>query len=143
MSNLENKPAPAPRKIPNPRILPESEAYWSAANESKLLIKKCQSCNQFHFYPRDICPHCMSSDTVWEKAQGTGTVYSFSTMGKGEAAYTMALITLDEGVTMMSNLVECDPRDVRIGQKVQVIFKPSENGQAVPMFQALPVPLAR
>jgi uncharacterized protein len=123
--------------LPNPRVLPESQAYWSAANESRLLIKKCRACSKVHFYPRDICPHCMSADTVWETALGTGTVYSFSTMGKAEAAYTLALITLDEGITMMSNLVDCDPKSVKIGQRVRVVFQSSENGQAVPMFKPL------
>jgi uncharacterized protein len=131
-------PIAATRKIPAPRVLPETQAYWEAANTGQLLVKKCLDCGEFHHYPRDICPHCLSANTAWEKAAGTGTVYSFSTMGKGDAAYTMALVTLDEGVTMMTNLVDCDPAQVVIGQAVKVTFKPSSGGagggQAVPMF---------
>ena len=122
------------RKIPAPRVLPETQAYWEAANAGQLLVKKCQDCGEFHHYPRDICPHCLSANTVWEKAAGTGTVYSFSTMGKGEAAYTLALVTLDEGVTMMSNLVDCDAASLAINQRVRVVFKPANESQAVPMF---------
>ena len=131
------RPAPAPlgpRKIPAPRTLPESQPFWTAADEGRLLVKKCNACGEVHFYPRDICPHCLSDDTVWLQACGTGTVYSFSTMGKAEAAYTLAFVTLDEGVTLMTNLVDCDPAAVVIGQAVRVVFKPSEGGHAVPMF---------
>lgn len=122
------------RKIPVPQVLPETQAYWSAADEGRLLVKRCNSCGQFHHYPRDICPHCLSSDTVWQHALGTGVVYSFSTMGQGDAAYTLAFVTLDEGVTLMTNLVDCDPAQVRIGDPVRVLFKPSQGGHAVPMF---------
>jgi uncharacterized protein len=125
------------RKIPAPKVLPETQAYWTAADEGRLLVKRCDSCGQYHHYPRDICPHCLSSDTVWQDAAGTGTVYSFSTMGQGDAAYTLAFVTLDEGVTMMSNLVDCDPATVRIGDRVKVLFQPSQGGHAVPMFTPL------
>ena len=122
------------RKIPAPKALPETLAYWRAADEGRLLVKRCNSCGQFHHYPRDICPHCLSSDTVWQDAAGTGTVYSLSTMGTGDAAYTLAFVTLDEGVTLMTNLVDCDPSGVHIGDKVRVVFMPSQGGHAVPMF---------
>lgn len=127
-------PAAGPRKIPAPRVLPESLPYWTAADEGRLLVKRCNACGEVHHYPRDICPHCLSADTEWLQAAGTGTVYSFSTMGKGEAAYTLAFVTLAEGVTLMTNLVDCDPSQVAIGQAVRVVFKPSEGGHAVPMF---------
>ena len=55
-------------------------------------------------------------------------------MGKGDAAWTLAFVTLDEGVTLMTNLVDCDPRQVAIGQRVRAVFKPSDGGHAVPMF---------
>ncbi len=122
------------RKIPAPKVLPETQAYWTAADQGRLLVKRCNSCGQFHHYPRDICPHCLSSDTVWQDAAGTGIVYSFSTMGQGDAAYTLAFVTLDEGVTLMTNLVDCDPATVRIGDRVKVVFQPSQGGHAVPMF---------
>ncbi|MEY2683752.1 MAG: hypothetical protein RJA09_896 [Pseudomonadota bacterium] len=122
------------RPIPAPKALPETQAYWTAADEGRLLVKRCNSCGRFHHYPRDICPHCLSADTVWQDAAGTGTVYSFSTMGVGDAAYTLAFVTLAEGVTLMTNLVDCDPNAVRIGDPVKVVFKPSNGGHAVPMF---------
>lgn len=127
-------PPPGPRRIPAPRVLPESLAYWQAADEGRLLVKRCTACSEVHHYPRDICPFCLSADTEWLTATGLGTVYSFSTMGTGEAAYTLAFVTLDEGVTLMTNLVDCDAARLFIGQRVKVVFVPSDGGHAVPMF---------
>ena len=122
------------RKIPAPRVLPESLAFWQAADEGRYLVKRCTSCGAVHHYPRDICPFCLSADTVWQESPGIGIVYSFSTMGKDESTYTLAYVSLDEGVTVMTNLVDCDPAQVSIGQKVRVVFKPTDGGHAVPMF---------
>jgi len=122
------------RKIPAPKVLPESLPFWQAADAGRLLVKKCNACGQAHHYPRDLCPFCLGEDTAWIEAAGTGTVYSFSTMGQGEQAYTLAFVTLAEGLTLMTNLVDCDPARVAIGDAVRVVFKPSEGGHAVPMF---------
>jgi hypothetical protein len=120
--------------IPAPAVLPESLPYWQAADEGRLLLKKCQACGQVHHYPRDACPFCLAADTLWVEGSGRGTVYSFSTMGQGEAAYTLAYVTLEEGPTLMTNLVDADPAQLRIGQSVRVLFQPSDGGHAVPMF---------
>jgi uncharacterized OB-fold protein len=122
------------RKIPAPNVLPEALPFWQAANEGRLLLKKCSACGEVHHYPRDLCPFCLSEDTAWTEASGQGTLYSFSTMGQGEAAYTLAYVTLAEGVTLMTNIVDCDPAALRIGQPVRVVFQPAQGGQAVPLF---------
>jgi uncharacterized OB-fold protein len=127
------KPA-GPRVIPAPRALPEALPFWEAAKEGRLLVKRCADCGETHYYPRDICPHCLSADTAWIDASGEGAIYSYSTMGKGEARYTLAYVTLDEGVTMLTNLVDCDPAALAIGRRVRVVFKPSDGGYPVPMF---------
>ncbi len=128
-----NKPI-GPRVIPAPLTLPETRLFWEAADQGRLMYKHCRACNEPHFYPRDLCPFCWSDQTDWKEASGLGTLYSFSTMGKGEAAYTIAFVTLAEGPTMMTNLVDCDPAKSAIGQAVRVVFKPSNGGHAVPMF---------
>ena len=120
------------RKIPPPMVQPDTLAYWQAADQEKLLVKRCTACGAFHHYPRDVCPFCLSDATEWTQAAGTGTVYSHSTMGQGEAAYTLAYVTLDEGPTMLTNLVGEGP--FAVGQKVRVVFAPSDGGHAVPMF---------
>ena len=123
------------RKIPPPAVNPENKAFFDAAARGKLLIKKCTSCGEFHHYPRAICPHCFSDKTEWRDAKGTGTVYTYSVLRRGvPVSYCIAYVTLDEGVSMLTNIVDCDLDSVRIGQKVKVVFKPTDSGPPVPMF---------
>jgi uncharacterized OB-fold protein len=125
------------RKIPAPEANPETKPFWDAAVEGRLLIKKCVTCGQVHFYPRAICPFCGSDKTEWVTASGRGTVYSYSVMRRVPIPYALAYVTLEEGVTMMTNIVDGDLDAIRIGQRVTVAFKPSEGGPPVPMFRPM------
>jgi uncharacterized OB-fold protein len=126
--------SPAERKIPAPPLNPEIQPYFDAAAQGRLLVKKCVICGQAHHYPRAICPFCGSDRTEWTPASGRGTVYSYSVMRRVPVPYAIAYVTLDEGVTMMTNIVDCDLDAIRIGQRVNVTFKPTEGGPPVPMF---------
>ena len=125
------------RKIPAPEANPETKPFWDAAAEGRLLLKKCVTCGQVHFYPRAICPFCGSDKTEWVTASGRGTVYSYSVMRRVPIPYALAYVTLEEGVTMMTNIVDGDLDAIRIGQRVTVAFKPSEGGPPVPMFRPM------
>ena len=124
------------RKISAPPEYPDNTGLWAAAREGRLLVRYCKSCAQPHWYPRPICPHCGSDDTEYRESKGQGTVYSVSvTRRAGPIPFAIAYVTLDEGVTMMSNIVDCDLDAVRIGDRVEVVFKPTEGGAPVPMFR--------
>ena len=122
------------RKITAPQPNLETQAFWDAAAEGKLLIKKCNACGEVHFYPRANCPFCFSGDTAWQQASGAGTVYTYSVMRRAPVPYAIAYVTLAEGPTMMTNIVDCDLDGIKIGQKVKVVFKPTEGGPPVPCF---------
>ena len=126
--------ATAERKIPAPQPNPETKAFWDGAAQGRLLLKKCLACDQVHYYPRAICPFCGSVRTEWQQASGRGTIYSWSVMRRAETPYCIAYVTLDEGVTMMTNIVGADLDGIRIGQKVRVVFTPTEGGPPVPTF---------
>ena len=121
------------RKIPAPDANPETRPFWEAAAGGRLLIGKCTACGKPHYYPRAICPFCAGA-TEWVPSSGRGAVYSYSVMRRVPAPYALAYVTLDEGVTMMTNIVDCDLDGIRIGQRVRVSFKPTEGGPPVPMF---------
>jgi uncharacterized OB-fold protein len=113
----------------------ENKPYFDAAAQGRLLVKHCAACGEFHHYPRALCPHCFSDRTEWRDAKGAGTVYTFSVLRRGvPEPYCIAYVTLEEGVSMLTNLVDCDFDAVRIGMKVKVVFKPSDGGAPVPMF---------
>ena len=123
------------RKIPAPAVNPENRPFFDAAAQGRLLVKKCAACGEHHHYPRTFCPHCFSERTEWVEARGGGVIYSYSVLRRGvPVPYCIAYVTLEEGVTMLSNIVDCDLDSVRIGQKVKVVFKPSDGGAPVPMF---------
>lgn len=122
------------RKIPAPPVSPENKPFWDAAAQGRLLYRRCNDCRQPHYYPRALCPFCFA-DTEWAQSAGMGTIYSFSPMRRGTPVpYAIAYVTLDEGYTMLTNLADCDFDALAIGQRVRVIFKPSEDGSPVPMF---------
>lgn len=134
MSNAENK-APSVRTIPDPLINPESKRWWDAAARQRLLVGSCRDCGRKHFYPRALCPHCLSDRTEWVEAGGEGVIYSYSVMRRGAPAqYAIAYVTLDEGVTVLTNLVDCDFDALSIGQRVRAVFRPSAGGAMVPVF---------
>ena len=123
------------RKIEVPRLNAGDSTYFDAAAKGKLLVKYCTACGQYHHYPRALCPHCFSDQTEWRDAKGTGAIYTCSVLRRGvPVAYCIAYVTLDEGVSMLTNIVDCDLDRVHIGQKVKVVFKPSDGGPPVPMF---------
>jgi uncharacterized protein len=124
--------------IPEPEINPESEPYWLAANDEVLLLGKCGRCGEFHHYPRRMCPLCNSTDVSWVPAGGSGAIYSFSTLWRTETPYTLAWIVLDERVGMMTNIVDCDPRGLAVGQRVKIVFAEISSGQKVPMAAPQP-----
>ena len=125
----------AQRAIPAPITNPENQEYFDACGKGTLLVGKCGSCGEYHFYPRRLCPHCFSDQVKWQPAKGTGTIYTYSTMHRGvPVPYTIAYVTLDEGVSMMTNIVDFAPGSLKIGQKVKVKFTPTEGGQPVPTF---------
>jgi uncharacterized OB-fold protein len=122
------------RRIAPPPVNPETKPFWDAAANGTLLLKKCNACGEVHYYPRTLCPFCSSDKTEWLPASGCGTIYSYSVMRRTEVPYVIAYVTLEEGVTMMTNIVDCDPDTVRIGQRVKLSFRPSDGGPPVPMF---------
>lgn len=126
------------RTITDPAMNVGDEPYFAAAAEGRLLVKKCADCGEIHHYPRSACPFCLSDKVAWQDAKGTGKIYSYSiTRRAGPIPYCIAYVTLDEGVTMMTNIVDCDLDKVSIGQAVKVTFKKSTGGVSVPMFTPL------
>jgi uncharacterized protein len=124
------------RAIPAPMTNPETEPFWAAAREGKFLLRGCTACGKTHWYPRAVCPFCFSERTEWREGSGRGTIYSLSVMKRAPEPYAIAYVTLEEGPTMMTNIVDCDLDSLVIGQKVTVAFKPTQNdGPPFPMFR--------
>jgi uncharacterized OB-fold protein len=124
----------AERTIPAPPVSPETKRFWDAAGAGTLLIKRCEACGEPHYYPRPICPFCGSERTAWVESSGRGTIYSYSVFRRAPVPYAIAYVTLEEGPTMMTNIVGADLDGIRIGQRVRVRFTPTDGGPPVPTF---------
>ena len=121
--------------VPAPAVTAETAQFWSRVNDGELTVPQCASCGKFHWYPRANCPFCTSDKVALKPAKGTGKIYSFSVSRRGKDSYVIAYVTLDEGVTMMTNIVNADAAKLAIGQPVRVALVESDSGQRVPMFE--------
>jgi uncharacterized OB-fold protein len=127
-----------------PRATPETAPYWEGCRAQKLLIQHCSSCRHYQFYPRLVCTACSSRKIEWVAASGQGKVLSFTIVRQAiseayaaDVPYVIALIQLDEGPTMMSNVIESDPESVTMGMPVEVVFEAWNDDITVPKFRPL------
>lgn len=128
---------------PLPEFRPETKPFWDGCKEHNLLLPRSKQSGKFFFYPRAFSPgDDMSADIEWVKSPGRGKVWTFSIhhMGptkayKGDGSYVVALIELEEGVKMMSNVVDCDVSDVKIGMEVEVVFDDVTDEVTLPKFR--------
>ena len=127
---------------PLPTPSGETKPFWDSCRRGQLLVQRCGQCNEFQFYPRGICAKCWSTDIRWVQSSGKGTVWTFTvtyqnrTPGFAEdVPYVLALVELEEGVRMFTNVVECDPREVKIGMPVEVTFVQANEQITVPYFK--------
>lgn len=128
MNNLEN------RQFPEIGMTDETAPFWQAAAEGRFVIKKCLDCGDVHYYPRALCPHCLSDKTEWMECKGEGEIYTYSVMRRAPVVYAIAYIRLSEGVTVLSNIVDCDFDNLQIGQAVKAVFHDTGKGYTLPLF---------
>ena len=130
------------RPLPQPD--PATSPYWNAARQHRLMLPKCTHCTRAHFYPKAICPFCSSGTFDWIESAGRGTIYSFTIVKRApspafeaQVPYVIAIVALDEGPCLMSNIVSCDPDAVRIGDEVKVGFLDFTDEDTLPVFELL------
>jgi uncharacterized OB-fold protein len=126
---------------PKPDIHALNAPFWEGTAKGELRIRHCASCGARFRFTHAWCPSCWSSVIGWEVASGRGTVATYSVVHLAPyaafadiAPYVLALVDLEEGVRMMCNIVDCDPREVRIGMPVSVQFE-DRGGTALPQFR--------
>ena len=136
MTDVQERPTT--RRIPAPSQNLESKPFWDAAKEGRFLIKRCNACGEPHWYPRSMCPFCHSTDTSWQESKGEGAIYTFSVMRRNTPVpYGIGYVTLDEGVSLLTNFVDCDLDSLKIGQRVKLKWTPTGEGQP-PVFTFTP-----
>ena len=128
---------------PLPQPTPETQHYWDGAKAGELRLQRCGGCNHVYFPARPFCPACSSRDVNWFTASGKGTLFSYvinHRAPKGfEAPYIIAVVQLEEGPRMMSNLVDCPqtPEALEIDMPLEVTFVTATDDIAIPQFRPM------
>ena len=133
------KPLPTPSAVSRP--------FWEAAKEHRLVYQRCRVCGTRVFYPRDVCPgpECFGVGTLeWVESSGKGWVYAHTICYQAahpafadDVPYVLAIVELDEGWRMNSNVINVAPEDVRIGMRVEVVWDDVTPEFTLPKFQPL------
>ena len=136
MSQGYNKPLPQPQQ--------ESDHYWNKAKEHELWLRKCDDCGDAYFYPRDISPCCFSKNTSWMQASGNAKLFTYAIVHRpfhpgyvDDIPYVVAIVELEEGPKMESNIVMDDPtpEKLQIDMPLQVVFDDVTDDISLPKFQ--------
>jgi uncharacterized OB-fold protein len=133
----------ADRPLPQP-MTPEARPYWEGLRRRRLMLPRCGDCAHTFFYPRAVCPRCASRTITWIEATGRGRLHafgiahqSFNRAFKVRPPYVLAMVELEEGPRMLSNLVNvrADPTVVRCDMPVEVVFEAVSDEVTLPLFQ--------
>lgn len=131
---------------PDPTVQDDAAPFWEATSEHRLVVPRCEDCATVIWYPRGFCPACSSFDVEWIELSGGGSIYSFSIPRRGQGAYgesapyVVAYVELDipdgaAGPRIITNVVDCDPSTVAVGQRVTVAFDDTPSGHALVRFR--------
>jgi uncharacterized OB-fold protein len=124
--------------LPEPTVV--SQPFWDGCRRGELLFQRCGRCATANFLPTPACRSCLSPDLAWERSAGRGTVYSWTVVHRPQTPaftvpYAVAIIDIDEGYQMMSNLIGLAPDDVAIGLRVEVDFREVTPEITLPYFR--------
>lgn len=115
------------KPLPHPTV--PSRPFWDAAKRHELQIQCCGSCGAHIFYPREVCAECLSSELRWIQASGKGTLYSYTVAlapthpaFADDVPYIVAIVELEEGPRITTNIVGCEPEAVEIGMPVEATY---------------------
>ncbi|GLV55683.1 hypothetical protein KDH_25270 [Dictyobacter sp. S3.2.2.5] len=131
-----------PEQLPASLLQQDSDSrpYWEGLAQGELRIQRCTGCSQAVFYPRSLCPHCHATTLEWIVASGRGHIYSYTVVHQAYGAFAastpfvVALIELEEGVRMMSRLVDPPGQHIQIGAAVQIVFQNVGDDLTLPYF---------
>jgi uncharacterized OB-fold protein len=116
--------------------------FWEAARCRRLVVQRCRGCGAFRFPARDLCSRCLSREAEWAPVSGRGTIFSFAVMHQvyhpafaDAVPYAVVVVELEEGVRLVSNLVDCPVGAVRVGIPVEVVFEDVTPEVTLPRFR--------
>jgi uncharacterized OB-fold protein len=132
-----------------PQINDVNRPFWAACRAGELCLQRCCTCSRVRYPPAPICPNCLGVEVEWEAMSGRGTIFSFMIFRRAyhpawadRVPYNVALIELEEGPRMISNVIDVEPDALRVGQHVGAVFEAVSDEVAVPRFRLQRLPEA-
>lgn len=132
------------RSKPLPVVTEVNRPFWEGCRSGILRLQYCTQCQQHQFYPRLYCMHCGSGKISWVTASGRGVIYSYTIIHQNKSPefvqdtpYNVAIIQLEEGPRMMSNIVGLSPENLRIDLPVKIVFDAVTDTISIPRFEPL------
>lgn len=132
--------------VPAPLVTPANERFWAATAQHRFELQRCTGCDTVVWFPQRHCPECWTESLETFDAAGTGTVYSFTVVRRGNgdwrgaAPFVLAYVELDEGPRVLTNIVDCDPGDVHIDMPVSLVWHDTGEGNSLYRFAPQPTP---
>jgi uncharacterized protein len=127
------------------RILPApdnaSRHYWQSAADGQLVVQRCTDCGRYQFYPRALCTAC-TGETEWVAATGRGTLHTFTVIRQNRSEafahlspYAVGIVELEEGVRMMSNIIDCDVEQLHVDMELEVVLIRAADDVGLPFWR--------
>lgn len=127
---------------PLPKLDDVNRPFWDACREGRLDLQKCGSCGHIRYPISHVCPECLSYETNWVTVSGKGEVFSYIVFHQvynkafaGDVPYNVAIVQLDEGPRMISNVTGVPNDAVNVGDRVEVTFDPVTDEISIPRFR--------
>jgi hypothetical protein len=127
---------------PLPQPVDWSKPFWEGTREGKLLLKRCTDCGFIDHPPYLYCTACAGENSEWIEAAGKATLYAYAVNTYGvpfpfmeDLPYVTALVDLPEGPRMLSNIVGCDPQELKNGMELEVVFEEAGGGMVLPKWR--------
>ncbi len=126
--------------IPLPRPTDLSKPHWDGCRDGVLRVQRCSACDAYVFIPQPICTACQGDDLEWVESSGRGRVYSFTTVHRPpraefEVPYVVAIVELEEGWHMLTNIIGCAADAVQVDMPVEVCFERMSEEITLPRFR--------
>ncbi|MAB13406.1 Zn-ribbon domain-containing OB-fold protein [Parvibaculum sp.] len=129
-------------KRPLPQPTPETQHFWDGCRDGEIRLQRCKTCNHTYFPPRDFCPACSAREVEVVKASGKATLYSYVINHRprpdfGEEPHSIAVVQLEEGPRMMTNIVDCPqtPEALELDMPLEVTFEKATDEISLPKFR--------
>ena len=123
------------------RVNTVTQPYWDGVEQGRLMLQYCSDCDVYQHYARPLCAKCPAAEPEWREASGKGVLYSYSVVHRGPspafqaiAPYVTAIVELEEGPRMFTNIVDAEPESLRVGEPVRVVFREGPEGLRLPYF---------